>query len=135
MQYTIDHNGVAIELPKFTFDIDDKIGKISNDKTSTFKTIAKKKYEFVESLIGTELTEEVIGSFKDCDPNDITIIYDLIVAAYAEPVRAYNEEKIKEMLNMDQFDELLELMEKTEKISGKNPITDSSSRPIFQRVV
>lgn len=132
MQYIIEHDGISFEIPRYSFKIDDEIADINEYKTksnSDYKRLCKKQYDFIKGLIGDRVVD-VIGEFDTCDPNDITIIFDEIVEAYSAPVREYQEEKLKESINIDQYSKLFDFIEKTNKLGLNN----SANRQVFSVV-
>lgn len=119
--YSVNFNGEEVKLPKYTFDIANKIEKqeVTNSGTSKFQDKCKSMYSLIESLLGRDRISELIGSFKDSDPNDINILYLLIVQAYSDPVEQFNMESTQKVIdnaNLDSLKDFLTVFEKASKV-------------------
>lgn len=114
MRYSILHDGVKIELPKYTFAIDDKIASLTDEINSGggLRKVSKKMYDFCIELLGDEIVAETIGKFEECDPNELQIFVKEIFAAYAEPVMSYEQDKLNNLYDIEKLREVIEVAEK-----------------------
>lgn len=114
MKYSIVHDGIRIELPAYSFDTDDKIAAINNEVAGgvALRKISRKIYDFCEELVGTEVMSEAVGEFASCDPNELQILYKEILAAYAEPLVAYEQDKLNSMYDLDAIEKVIGVAEK-----------------------
>ena len=94
-----------------------KITKKENETDIATKTIAKIKYDFIADRIGAETTSELLGDFKDSDPNEVLIEYDKIALAYTVPITEYSNTKLDSQVDSEQLEKMLTLLEKAESIS------------------
>lgn len=95
MNYTLIWEMQEIELPEYTFTIAEGIEKCENQAhlKKTYKDKCKVMYDFIKSILGAETLNELIGDFKNCDPNKINLIYLRIVSAYNKPITDYEKER------------------------------------------
>lgn len=120
MDYSIEINGNAIELPKYTISVMEKIEQLekSSNSSASAKSKLQTMYNFLCDLVGKDKIEEVIGKFNDADPNNINITYLSIVREYNKPLNDYEMseglEQIKELNNSD----IAKLGETISKLEG-----------------
>ena len=114
MKYSILHNGTTIDLPKYTFDIDDKIASLTAEinRGGGLRKVSKKMYDFCVGLLGDEIVTETIGEFDDCDPNELQIFVKEIFSAYAEPVMSYEQDKLNDLYDIEKLKDVIEVAEK-----------------------
>lgn len=120
-EYTVNFNEEEVKLPKYTFDIANKIEKqeVTNSGNSKFQDKCRSMHSLLESLLGKEKISELLGSFKDSDPNDINILYLSIVQAYSDPVEQFNMESTQRTIdnaNLDSLKDFLTVFEKASKV-------------------
>ena len=93
MDYSMTVTGMVIELPKYTFDIAEKIERqeVVNSGTSKFKDKCKSMYATICSIIGEDKVADAIGTFNETDPNLINIMYLLLIKAYNYSIEEFNQ--------------------------------------------
>jgi len=118
MRYSIVHDGVKIELPKYTFDIDDKIAKMTEEinRGGSLRKISKRIFDFCAELIGVEELIKIVGDFDSCDPNELQILYRDMLSAYAEPLVQYEQEKLNGIYDFDTIEKVMDVAERAQAI-------------------
>lgn len=98
MDYALEFNGRAYDLPKFTQSVSDEIGKINKrnedpkvQDADKYKTM----YDFIRKMVGSENAAEIFGTenVNEIDLNEITICYLGICNGYDKPVNEFKREK------------------------------------------
>jgi hypothetical protein len=93
------------------------------EAATSVKDKLKKKYDFIQKIIDKEAMIDLVGKFNDADPNDINIIFDMIINEYDRP---YNEHTMQERMaefeafNTDGVKAITELSENISKIENLN---------------
>ena len=123
MDYSMTVNGMVIELPKYTFDIAEKIERqeIVNSGTSKFKDKCKSMYSTICSIIGDDKVSETIGSFNETDPNLINIMYLELIKAYNKPIEEFNQNNLTDSLQnsgIEDITKLLNSLQNIDKLKG-----------------
>ena len=123
MDYSMTVNGMVIELPKYTFDIAEKIERqeIVNSGTSKFKDKCKSMYTTICSIIGEDKVADAIGAFNETDPNLINIMYLELIKAYNKPIDEFNQNKITNSLQnsgVEDITKLLNSLQNIDKLKG-----------------
>ena len=116
-------NGMVIELPKYTFDIAEKIERqeIVNSGTSKFKDKCKSMYTTICSIIGEDKVSDAIGAFNETDPNLINIMYLELIKAYNKPIEEFNQNKLTDSLQnsgVEDITKLLNSLQNIDKLKG-----------------
>ena len=123
MDYSMTVNGMVIELPKYTFDIAEKIERqeIVNSGTSKFKDKCKSMYSTICSIIGDDKVSDTIGSFNETDPNLINIMYLELIKAYNKPIEEFNQNNLTDSLQnsgIEDITKLLNSLQNIDKLKG-----------------
>ena len=123
MDYSMTVNGMVIELPKYTFDIAEKIERqeIVNSGTSKFKDKCKSMYSTICSIIGDDKVSETIGAFNETDPNLINIMYLELIKAYNKPIEEFNQNNLTDSLQnsgIEDITKLLNSLQNIDKLKG-----------------
>ena len=123
MDYSMTVNGMVIELPKYTFDIAEKIERqeVVNSGTSKFKDKCKSMYVTICSIIGDDKVSETIGAFNETDPNLINIMYLELIKAYNKPIEEFNQNNITDSLQnsgIEDITKLLNSLQNIDKLKG-----------------
>lgn len=122
MEYKIEHEGVIISLPAYSFDIDDRIAEVTKSISKAGTTVRKATevmYNFILKLLD-DGTEDLIGTRDACDPNEVRIVYMKIIDAYAAPVNDYQSKSLNGKIDIDGLSKLIELAEKAELLDKKS---------------
>lgn len=117
--YKISFEGKQIDLPKYSVLIAKKIeelGNLSGDLEFKLKTM----YDFIKEIIGNEKTEEVLKTFNEADPNDINIIFNLIVMEYNRPFETFQRDKKLEFLQNPELKFVIENIDKIAELNKEN---------------
>ena len=56
-------------------------------------------YKTLGNILGKEKVEELVGKLKECDPNDIQILFLTISNSYNKPVDEYQEKQYEETIH------------------------------------
>ena len=123
MDYSMTVNGMVIELPKYTFDIAEKIERqeIVNSGTSKFKDKCKSMQTTICSIIGEDKVSETIGAFNETDPNLINIMYLELMKDYNKPIEKFNQNKLTDSLQnsgVEDITNLLNSLQNIDKLKG-----------------
>ena len=123
MDYSMTVNGMVIELPKYTFEIAEKIERqeIVNSGTSKFKDKCKSMYTTICNIIGDEKVSETIGAFNETDPNLINIMYLELIKAYNKPIEEFNQNNLTDSLQnsgIEDITKLLNSLQNIDKLKG-----------------
>lgn len=117
MEYKVELNGNSYDLPKYSVDIAEKLEKVDQGNRSgvDFKTKCKNMYNVCVDLLGADCVFKIMGTLKDCDPNDLNIAYLKICSVYNQPLNEYSTDDLQDLVNNPQFTKLLELGKLAEK--------------------
>ena len=123
MDYSMTVNGMVIELPKYTFDIAEKIERqeVVNSGTSKFKDKCKSMYTTICSIIGEDKVTDAIGTFNETDPNLINIMYLELIKAYNKPIEEFNQNNLTDSLQnsgIEDITKLLNSLQNIDKLKG-----------------
>ena len=123
MDYSMTVNGMVIELPKYTFDIAEKIERqeVVNSGTSKFKDKCKSMYTTICSIIGEDKVADAIGAFNETDPNLINIMYLELIKAYNKPIEEFNQNNLTDSLQnsgIEDITKLLNSLQNIDKLKG-----------------
>ncbi len=127
MNYILEHNREEIELPAYTFDLQEELEKATDFNLSEKHTLREKGeylYKFECKLLGKEKTEEIIGGdLKVCDPNEIQTLFVHITRTYDKPINDINAEEHEDTMEyMEQMKGLAVEMNKVpdtvKKVNG-----------------
>lgn len=118
MNYYFEMENQEIELPQYSFDIEDKLvdaDKVNMSENKTKRQKSEVLYELECELVGKDKTNELIGGeFPSCDPNMIQVMFIKILRAYDKPIEDVNAEKEQPML--DQLGQISEYADKMSKM-------------------
>lgn len=118
MRYSIVHSGKAIELPRYSFAIDDDIANLTAgiNRGGGVRKTCKLMYDFLVELLGSDEVTDLVGAFDDCDPNDLQIVVKEVLSAYAEPLVAYDQDKLDELYNIDKIEQVVDVAERAQTL-------------------
>lgn len=121
MVYTVIINNQSYDLPKKTLAITEKLEKVIRTDTLAGVSIRDKfkaTYDCVADLIGPENAAEALGaSIDECDMNDITLAFRMIVDAYNKPLEDYKADRSVMDLNRLPIDKLMTLVEAAKQVN------------------
>ena len=122
MEYSFRYGGKTISLPKYSFNIANKLEEQEeiNSGNRKFRDKCRTMYDLIKSMIGSEKTLDLLGEFEkgDVDPNEINIIYLLIVRAYSKPLESFNNDEFSDKLREADVDKIVRLIEAVEKANS-----------------
>ena len=100
MKYSIEFNSQDIDLPNYTLDIADALEKAdrANMSEKPYREKTEALYKTLGEILGKEEVEKLVGKLKECDPNDIQILFLTISNSYNKPVDEYQEKQYEETL-------------------------------------
>lgn len=112
--------GDAVSLPAYTMCIAEEIEQVTlfSDSDARFRDKLKKMYTFLSSLLGESELVDLIGEFKDVDPNVVNIMFLGIVDTYNSPLTNYSNDKIASKIDESQLNKVAQLVESTEKLKA-----------------
>lgn len=110
MTYSIIFEGDSLELPQLNFTIAEKLEKADVVNSSKLKDKCKAMYEVVSEILGRNVTEELLGTFNDVEPNRLQILFLEIKNAYDSPIVAYKSEKVLDTLSDARLDKMISLI-------------------------
>lgn len=112
--------GDAVSLPAYTMGIAEEIEQVTlfSDSDARFRDKLKRMYTFLSSLLGESELVDLIGDFKDVDPNDVNIMFLGIVDTYNSPLTNYSNDKIASKIDESQLNKVAQLVESTEKLKA-----------------
>ena len=112
--------GDAVSLPAYTMSIAEEIEQVTlfSDSDARFRDKLKRMYTFLSSLLGESELVDLIGEFKDVDPNDVNIMFLGIVDTYNSPLTNYSNDKIASKIDESQLNKVAQLVESTEKLKA-----------------
>ena len=102
MKYSIEFKNTDIELPNYTLDIAEALEKADRANMSEAKTYREKTeivYSTLGNILGKEKVESLVGKLKECDPNDIQILFLTIGNEYNKPVDKFQEQQYEQTLH------------------------------------
>lgn len=129
MIYTVIINNQSYDLPKKTLAITEKLENVVRTDTRAGVSIRDKfkaTYDCVADLIGPGNAVEALGaSIEECDLNDVTLAFRMIVDAYNKPLEEYKADRSAVDLNRLPIDKLMTLVEAAKQVNkfeeaGKN---------------
>lgn len=121
MLYTVIINDHSFDLPKKTLAVTEKLENVIRTDTRAGVSLREKykvTYDCVANLIGPENAAEAIGAtIDDCDVNDITLAFRMIVDAYNKPLEDYKTDRSAGNLNRLPLDKLMTLVEAAKQVN------------------
>lgn len=136
MKYVVEFKDKEIVLPQYTIDIVDKIekaDKINMSDNRPYKEKVKALLDLEYELVGKDIVDELVGGeLNSCDPNDVQILFILIIRAYDKPIDDINAERDDDVLEQlgqlkdtaealndvpDTFDKVSDKVDKANRIS------------------
>lgn len=93
-----DTKGNAVELPKLTLGISDKMDAVGSAQSNRERY--RLQYEFVKEVCGEEYTDQALNGedIEDIDLVELNVVYVGIVNAYAAPAAKAQAEGIAEQM-------------------------------------
>ena len=117
MKYSIEFNSQDIDLPNYNLDIAEALEKADKANMSESKSYREKTeilYKTLSNVLGSEKVEELVGKLKECDPNDIQILFLTIGNEYNKPVDKFQEQQYEQTLH--KLDGVTDLADKLSKV-------------------
>ena len=116
MKYLIEFKEREIELPSYTLDIAEKLEKAdkANMSERPYREKTEILYSTISNIIGKELVEEYIGKLKECDPNEVQILFLTIGHSYNKPVDDFQDKQAEEMF--EKLEDVKEIAEQMNKV-------------------
>lgn len=117
MKYSIEFKNTDIELPDYTLDIAEMLEKADKANMSETKTYREKTeivYSTLGNILGKEKVESLVGKLKECDPNDIQILFLTIGHSYNKPVDDFQDKQAEEMF--EKLEDVKEIAEQMNKV-------------------
>lgn len=121
MDYSITIEGKTYSLPKYSMQIAEKIEgqNLLNGGNQKYRDRCRSMYNLCSELLSKESVIELMGEFKDIDPNILNIIYLEIVNQYQTPLNDYQSDQTQDQLKKYDIDKLIEVVKTTEKMNTK----------------
>ena len=117
MKYTIEFKDTELELPNYTLDIADTLEKADKANMSESKSYREKTetlYNTISNILGKDKLSELVGKLKECDPNDIQILFLTIGNSYNKPVEDFQDKMTEE--TMSKLEDVKEVAEQMNKV-------------------
>ena len=101
MKYSIEFNSQDIELPNYTLDIAEALEKAdrTNMSEKPYRDKTEILYKTLGDILGKDKLESMVGKLKECDPNDIQILFLTIGNEYNKPVDKFQEQQYEQTLH------------------------------------
>lgn len=117
MDYTLNFNGEEVQLPKYSFTIANKLEKQEgmNVGNASYQDKCKGMYNVIADIIGKDKIKDLIGTFLQCDPNEINILYLKVLETYNTPLNDFNMQRTNDMIDNANIESLKELLVTAEK--------------------
>lgn len=137
MKYVVEFKDKEIVLPQYTIDIVDKIekaDKINMSDNRPYKEKVKALLDLEYELVGKDIVDELVGGeLNSCDPNDVQILFILIIRAYDKPIDDINAERDDDVLEQlgqikDTAEALNDVPDTFDKVSDKVDKANRMSR-------
>ena len=117
MKYTIEFKDIDLELPNYNLDIAEALEKADKANMSEAKSYREKTeilYNTISNILGKDKVVELVGKLKECDPNDIQILFLTIGHSYNKPVDDYQDKITEE--TMSKLEDMKEVAEQMNKV-------------------
>lgn len=117
MKYTIEFKDIDLELPNYNLDIAEALEKADKANMSESKSYREKTetlYNTISNILGKDKVVELVGKLKECDPNDIQILFLTIGHSYNKPVDDYQDKITEE--TMSKLEDMKEVAEQMNKV-------------------
>ena len=117
MKYTIEFKDIDLELPNYNLDIAEALEKADKANMSESKSYREKTeilYNTISNILGKDKVVELVGKLKECDPNDIQILFLTIGHSYNKPVDEYQAKQSEE--TMHKLEGITDLADKLSKV-------------------
>ena len=117
MKYTIEFKDIDLELPNYNLDIAEALEKADKANMSESKSYREKTeilYNTISNILGKDKVLELVGKLKECDPNDIQILFLTIGHSYNKPVDDYQDKITEE--TMSKLEDMKEVAEQMNKV-------------------
>ena len=117
MKYSIEFKDIDLELPNYNLDIAEaleKADKANMSETKTYREKTETLYNTISNILGKDKVVELVGKLKECDPNDIQILFLTIGHSYNKPVDDYQDKITEE--TMSKLEDMKEVAEQMNKV-------------------
>ena len=117
MKYTIEFKDIDLELPNYNLDIAEaleKADKANMSETKSYREKTETLYNTISNILGKDKVVELVGKLKECDPNDIQILFLTIGHSYNKPVDDYQDKITEE--TMSKLEDMKEVAEQMNKV-------------------
>ena len=101
MKYTIEFKDIDLELPNYNLDIAEALEKAdrTNMSEKPYRDKTEILYKTLGDILGKDKLESMVGKLKECDPNDIQILFLTIGNEYNKPVDKFQEQQYEQTLH------------------------------------
>ena len=86
-----------------------------NVGNASYQDKCKGMYNVVSDIIGKDRIKDLIGTFLQCDPNEINILYLKVLETYNTPLNDFNMQRTNDMIDNANIESLKELLVTAEK--------------------
>jgi len=117
MKYTIEFKDIDLELPNYNLDIAEaleKADKVNMSESKSYREKTEILYNTISNILGKDKVVELVGKLKECDPNDIQILFLTIGHSYNKPVDDYQDKITEE--TMSKLEDMKEVAEQMNKV-------------------
>jgi hypothetical protein len=117
MKYTIEFKDIDLELPNYNLDIAEaleKADKVNMSESKSYREKTETLYNTISNILGKDKVIELVGKLKECDPNDIQILFLTIGHSYNKPVDDYQDKITEE--TMSKLEDMKEVAEQMNKV-------------------
>lgn len=117
MKYTIEFKDIDLELPNYNLDIAEaleKADKVNMSESKSYREKTETLYNTISNILGKDKVVELVGKLKECDPNDIQILFLTIGHSYNKPVDDYQDKITEE--TMSKLEDMKEVAEQMNKV-------------------
>ena len=117
MKYTIEFKDIDLELPNYNLDIAEaleKADKANMSESKSYRENTELLYNTISNILGKDKVVELVGKLKECDPNDIQILFLTIGHSYNKPVDDYQDKITEE--TMSKLEDMKEVAEQMNKV-------------------
>lgn len=110
-------DGNVLELPKYSMKIAKKLegADKANAGQQSFEQKTKTVYDTLSDIIGNEKVVDIVGAWKDIDPNDVYLLYKKVVSAYNDPLESYDRAILEERMELNHVDKVVNMINTAEK--------------------
>lgn len=118
--YSLIFDEKSIELPKYSFEIADRLTKVEAviNSGQAYKKKCEEIFKFEKELLGKEIVDDIVGDFSTCDPNDIMLLYMGIVDCYNQPIVEKKSEQLQKTFDSVDLSKISKLTDSINKLEN-----------------